>query len=446
MKITILGTGYVGLVTGACLAHSGHHVTCCDIDTAKIQRLNSGDIPFYEEGLGGLVSQGIDHGTLMFSATLEDAITDDTEAVFLAVSTPQASDGHADLRFVDTAVDQLIMYFRENPMARECVLVTKSTVSVGTTARLAARISEAGLRHVFVANNPEFLREGTAVSDFMSPDRIVVGCDSDLVRTKMKAIYRSFLESGVPFVSVGYADSELIKYASNTFLAAKVAFINELAVLAETVGANVYEVAHGMGLDPRIGASFLRPGPGYGGSCFPKDVSALAATARASAIPLGLVNAISESNDRHKVWVFEKITRVAETYLDPKGALMGRHITLLGVAFKANTDDIRDSVAIEMAYKLLAAGAVVTVCDPEAMPNARHILGDRVRYVADAEAALMNADMGVVLTEWPVFQRLDMARVGEAMKHPLIVDMRGLWSLAHMRELGFVYVPIGIAV
>ena len=468
-----MGTGYVGLVTGACLAHIGHHVTCCDVDSDKIQRLQAGDIPFYEAGLAALVRDGVSQQRLLFSDGLSEAVCGDTQIVFLAVPTPQSADGHADLRFIDGVVAQLIAYFEKHPRQRDCVMVTKSTVSVGTTERIAERIKAAGLPHVFVANNPEFLREGSAVSDFMNPDRIVIGCDSERVSRHMQAVYFSFLERGVPLISVGYAASELIKYASNTFLAAKVAFINEMAVLSEAVGANVQDIAKGMGLDPRIGGAFLSAGPGYGGSCFPKDVEALAAIGREYHVSLPLVASVSASNQGHKAWVFNKIIRIlgstgggpstdtsaalsaglmdqaAENKnifsAEPK-ILAGKKITVLGLAFKANTDDIRESVAIVVAQQLVDAGAQVTVFDPEAMANAQAVLGDTVVYAADAETALTHADVGVVLTEWPVFQSMDFGRVRDLMATPTLIDFRYLWDVAMMQSLGFAYFPVGTAV
>jgi UDPglucose 6-dehydrogenase len=456
VKITLLGTGYVGLVTGACLAHSGHQVTCCDVDLAKIQRLQAGDIPFYEVGLADLVRTCVVQQALRFSDRLADAVSEDTDTVFLAVPTPQSAQGHADLRFIDGAVSQLIAYFEQYPRQRDCVIVTKSTVSVGTTGRIAERIKAAGLPHVFVANNPEFLREGSAVSDFMTPDRIVIGCDAERVSRHMQVVYRPFLERGVPLIGVGYAASELIKYASNTFLAAKVAFINEMAVLSEAVGANVQDIAKGMGLDPRIGGAFLNAGPGYGGSCFPKDVEALAAIGREYSVSLPLVASVSASNQGHKAWVFKKIIRILGATgggapenknifsAEPK-ILAGKKITVLGVAFKANTDDIRESVAITVVQQLVDAGAHVTVFDPEAMANAQTVLGDTVTYAPDPVTALTHADVGVVMTEWAAFQTMDLGRVREVMATPTLIDMRYLWDIATMQSLGFTYFPIGTA-
>ena len=466
----------MGLVTGACLSHSGHQVTCCDVDLAKIQRLRMGDIPFYEMGLADLVRTCVFQQALRFSDRLADAVSEDTDTVFLAVPTPQSDQGHADLRFIDGTVSQLIAYFEQYPRQRDCVIVTKSTVSVGTTGRIAERIKAAGLPHVFVANNPEFLREGSAVSDFMNPDRIVIGCDSERVSRHMQAVYRTFLERGVPLIGVGYAASELIKYASNTFLAAKVAFINEMAVLSEAVGANVQDIAKGMGLDPRIGGAFLNAGPGYGGSCFPKDVEALAAIGREHHVSLPLVASVSASNHSHKAWVFDKIIRIlgapggGDLYMsshaqakktgatgggapenknifsaEPK-MLAGKKITVLGLAFKANTDDIRESVAVMVAQQLVAAGAHVTVFDPEAMANAQTVLGDTVTYAPDPVTALTHADVGVVLTEWTVFQSMDLGRVRDLMATPTLIDFRYLWDVAMMQSLGFAYFPVGTAV
>jgi UDPglucose 6-dehydrogenase len=334
--------------------------------------------------------------------------------------------------------------------------VTKSTVSVGTTGRIAERIKSAGLPHVFVANNPEFLREGSAVSDFMNPDRIVIGCDAERVSRHMQVVYRPFLERGVPLIGVGYAASELIKYASNTFLAAKVAFINEMAVLSEAVGANVQDIAKGMGLDPRIGGSFLSAGPGYGGSCFPKDVEALAAIGREHHVSLPLVASVSASNQGHKAWVFKKIIRILGTtgggspenkniFSGEPKILVGKKITVLGVAFKANTDDIRESVAVTVVQQLVDAGAHVTVFDPEAMANAQTVLGDTVTYAPDPVTALTHADVGVVMTEWAAFQTMDLGRVREVMATPTLIDMRYLWDIATMQSLGFTYFPIGTA-
>jgi len=454
VKITIMGTGYVGLVTGTCLSHSGHHVTCCDVDSAKVKRLQSGGIPFYESGLSSLVQQGVARQDLVFSDSLDEAISEDTEVVFLAVPTPQSAEGHADLRFIDAVVSQLIAYFEQHPRQTDCVIVTKSTVSVGTTARISERVKASGLRHVFVANNPEFLREGSAVSDFMNPDRIVIGCDSDHVAAHMQRVYQPFLARGVPLISVGYAASELIKYASNTFLAAKVVFINEMAVLSEAVGADVQDIAKGMGLDPRIGGAFLNAGPGYGGSCFPKDVEALAAIGRAHHVSLPLVASISGANHGHKAWVFNKIVTILspqapkneKSFSEKPQSLAGKNIAVLGLAFKANTDDIRESVALSVVEKLVAAGSVVTVFDPEAMPNSREILGDSVMYASDIETALTGADAGVVLTEWPLFQTMDLGRVRALMAVPTLIDMRYLWDVATMKALGFAYFPIGLGV
>jgi UDPglucose 6-dehydrogenase len=451
-----MGTGYVGLVTGACLASIGHEVTCYDVDVRKLDRLRAGDIPFYEAGLHDLVTASVSSGRLCFSHVMATAIWADTEAVFLALPTPQGADGRADLRIVDQVMAEILVHMGSKPRERDCVIVTKSTVSVGTTGRLAGLLRTAGLAGVVVANNPEFLREGSAVSDFMAPDRIVVGCDTDQARAQLQSVYQPFIDQCVPFMVVDFASSELIKYAANTFLAAKVAFINEMAVLSEAVGANIQEVSRGMGLDPRIGHSFLRPGPGYGGSCFPKDVAALAAIGRDYAVPLGLVSAVAASNHVHKTWVLNKITTVLTgpvgddperkkaVSAEPK-PLLGKNITVLGLAFKANTDDIRDSVAVSIAMSLVEAGASVTVFDPEAMANARGILGDTVRYAADAETSLADADVGVVLTEWASFQMLPLATIRDRMRYPVIVDMRGLWDSSVMKTLGFSYFSIGIA-
>ncbi|TAJ37156.1 MAG: UDP-glucose/GDP-mannose dehydrogenase family protein [Reyranella sp.] len=432
MRIAMIGSGYVGLVSGACFAQFGHDVMCVDKDADKIARLRKGEMPIYEPGLDKLVTDNMRAGRLDFSTNLADAVGN-ADAVFIAVGTPtRRGDGHADLSYVYAAAAEIAEAIRGYT-----VVVTKSTVPVGTGREVARIIREARPATDFdVASNPEFLREGAAIEDFMKPDRVVIGVESQRARDVMAAIYRPLNLIQTPMVFTNIETAEVTKYAGNAFLATKITFINEIADLCEKVGADVHDVARGIGLDGRIGRKFLHPGPGFGGSCFPKDTLALAYTAREADAPQTIVEQVIEVNNARK-------KRMAKKVIDfCGGSVAGLRICVLGVTFKANTDDMRDAPSLDIVPALMAAGAEIVAFDPEGMKEAARMLPG-VTFARTAYEAASDADVLVVITEWHEFRGLDPRRLKEAMRQPRIVDLRNIFNPDEMRGLGFAYEGIG---
>ncbi|MDE0726593.1 MAG: UDP-glucose/GDP-mannose dehydrogenase family protein [Alphaproteobacteria bacterium] len=432
MHVTMIGTGYVGLVSGACFSEFGHDVTCVDKDSAKIEALRAGEIPIFEPGLDKLVESNVAAGRLSFATDLRQPVAD-ADAVFIAVGTPsRRGDGHADLTYVFDAACEVAA-----ALDGYTVIVTKSTVPVGTGAEVFRVVSEARPDAEFdVASNPEFLREGAAISDFMRPDRVVVGAESDRARDVMRELYRSLFLNETPVMFTALQTAELIKYAANAFLATKITFINEIANLCELVDANVQDVARGIGLDGRIGAKFLHAGPGYGGSCFPKDTLALLRTAEDLNLPMEIVKATVAVNTLRKKDMAQKVVAACG------GSLEGKTVAVLGLTFKPNTDDMRDSPSLDIIPALLAAGAKIRAFDPEGMDEARKLLNG-IEYCADAYDTLPGADALAIVTEWNAFRALDMPRVKDLMKAPVLVDMRNIYDPGTMGELGFTYISIG---
>jgi UDPglucose 6-dehydrogenase len=438
MRIAMIGTGYVGLVSGACFSEFGVSVTCVDKDADKIARLQRGEVPIYEPGLDQLVAVNKAAGRLAFTTDLKAAL-DGAEAVFIAVGTPsRRGDGHADLSYVFAAAAEIAETLAELPADRT-VVVTKSTVPVGTGRRVEHILSlrlPAGSYDV--ASNPEFLREGSAIQDFMRPDRVVIGTDSEHARTVLRALYRPLylLETPVLFTTIETA--ELIKYAANAFLATKITFINQVADLCETVGADVQDVARGIGLDGRIGRKFLHAGPGFGGSCFPKDCSALVRTAEEAGRPLTMIERVLEINDSRKRHMADRIVMACG------GSVVGKTIAVLGLTFKPNTDDMRDSPSLAIVPALLEAGATVRAFDPEGMAEAKKLLPD-IEYCEDAYDTMIEADALVLLTEWNEFRALDLARIKQLLRQPVVIDLRNIYQPQEMTDAGFVYHSIGRA-
>jgi len=432
MNIAMIGTGYVGLVTGACFSEFGVTVTCVDKDEAKIARLMRGEMPIFEPGLDTLVANNVKAGRLRFTTDLKAAVKD-AKAVFIAVGTPsRRGDGHADLSYVFAAAEEI-----GRAIDGYTVVVTKSTVPVGTGRQVAERIRKVRPDADFdVVSNPEFLREGAAINDFMRPDRVVIGAESERAREVMKSLYRPLYLIETPIVFTSIETSELIKYAANTFLAAKITFINEIADLCEKVGADVHDVARGIGLDGRIGRKFLHPGPGYGGSCFPKDTLALVRTAQEAGAPLKIIETVVAVNDARKKAMAAKIVAACG------GSVKGKTIGVLGLTFKPNTDDMRDAASLEILPALQAAGARVQAFDPEGMHEARQMLRDVV-MCDDAYAAMKDADALVVLTEWNEFRALDLERAKKLLRRPVVVDLRNIYAPNEMVAAGFKYTGIG---
>jgi UDPglucose 6-dehydrogenase len=431
MRIAVVGTGYVGLVTGTCFANSGNTVTCLDINADKIARLNRGEIPIYEPGLEELVVRSAKAGRLLFTTDTAAAIRA-AQVVFLAVGTPPSADGSADLSSLWKVVDSIAPH-----LDPEAVVVTKSTVPVGTCAGIEARLKERTGRDCRVASNPEFLKEGAAIEDFQKPDRVVVGVRCDAVGEILRSLYKPFLRTEHPFLVMSPESSEMTKYVANSLLATKISFINEVANLCERMEADIDDVRRGIGHDKRIGFAFLFPGVGYGGSCFPKDVQALAAMARDKGVAHRILTAVHETNLAQKQVLGEKI--VAHF----GGQLAGRRIAVWGLAFKPRTDDVRDAPALDLLDQLLAGGAQVTVYDPEAMAHVRAIHGDRLVYAAGAMEALDGAECLAIVTEWGDFRHPDFAEMIRRMRSPTIFDGRNLYVPAEMRSRGFVYHSIG---
>jgi len=430
----MIGTGYVGLVSGACFADFGHAVTCIDKDASKIELLQSGGIPIFEPGLENLVAQNVKAGRLQFTTDGAEAVKT-ADAVFIAVGTPsRRGDGHADLSYVYAVAEEVAAL-----LEGFTVIVTKSTVPVGTGDEIERIIRAKRPDAQFaVVSNPEFLREGAAIEDFKHPDRVVVGLDDDRARAAMMELYRPLFLNETPILFTSRRTSELIKYAANAFLALKITFINEMADLCEAVGADVQQVARGIGLDKRIGGKFLNAGPGYGGSCFPKDTLALVRTARDAGSPARLIETTVEINDARKKAMAIKVSAVAN------GDLTGKVVGVLGLTFKPNTDDMRDAPALDIIPALQAAGAVVQAYDPEGMTEASHMLPS-VAFKDDAYAAAEGTDVLVIITEWDQFRALDLDRVKSVMRTPTLVDLRNIYNPADVRGRGFKYASIGRA-
>ena len=434
MKIAMVGSGYVGLVSGACFADFGHEVVCIDKDQGKIDRLHAGVMPIYEPGLEALVEGNVKGGRLSFTTSLAEGIKG-ADAIFIAVGTPsRRGDGHADLTFVYAVAQEV----GEN-LANDAVVVTKSTVPVGTGDEVERIIAETGTTHrVSVVSNPEFLREGAAIGDFKRPDRIVIGAEDDFGREVMREVYRPLYLNESPILFTSRRTSELIKYAANAFLATKITFINEMADLCEKVGANVQDVSRGIGMDNRIGSKFLHAGPGYGGSCFPKDTLALLKTAEDYDSPTRIVEAVVLVNDSRKRAMGRKVVDA----LGGVEAARGKKAALLGLTFKPNTDDMRDSPSIAVAQTLMDAGVDVAAYDPEGMEQARPLLPD-VIMCDDPYAAITGADVVVIVTEWDAFRALDLKRIKELANAPVMVDLRNVYKPEDMRAAGFTYVSVG---
>jgi UDPglucose 6-dehydrogenase len=432
MRIAMIGTGYVGLVSGACFADFGHHVTCVDKDSAKIDALHRGEIPIFEPGLDALVGTNVKSGRLGLSLDLCEAVST-ADAVFIAVGTPsRRGDGHADLSYVHAAAREIAASLRDFT-----VVITKSTVPVGTGDEVERIIKEANPdADVTVASNPEFLREGAAIRDFKHPDRIVVGTDDERARKVISEIYRPLYLNQAPIMYTGRRTAELIKYAANAFLATKITFINEIADLAERTGADVQDVARGIGLDNRIGAKFLHAGPGFGGSCFPKDTRALVKTGQDHEAPLRIVEAVLLVNESRKRAMARKVQAALG------GSLRGKTVGVLGLTFKPNTDDMREAPSIPLITALQDLGATVQAYDPVGMEQAKLELPD-ITYCEDPYACAANADALVIVTEWEQFRALDLPRIRETMKQPVMVDLRNVYRPEEMEKAGFVYESVG---
>ncbi len=432
MKIAMIGAGYVGLVSGACFSEFGIEVCIVDTDLAKVEALRKGVIPIFEPGLDALVADNVRDGRLTFTTSTEEAV-DGADAVFIAVGTPsRRGDGHADLTYVFAAAEQVA-----KALKAPAVIVTKSTVPVGTGRKVQAIVKAARPDlQIDVASNPEFLREGSAIGDFMRPDRVVIGTDSERAQAVLKRLYRPLFLIETPILFTGLETAELTKYAGNAFLAMKITFINEIADLCEKTGADVHDVARGIGLDGRIGRKFLHPGPGYGGSCFPKDTLALTKTGQDFGVPIRLVETTVAVNDARKKAMAGRVAAAA-------GGLKGKTVAVLGLTFKPNTDDMRDSPALDIVPALLEAGASVRAYDPEGMKAAKPLLPDAVQYCKDALDTAAGADVLVVITEWNEFRALSPARLAATMKGKVVVDLRNIFDPVAIREAGFAYTSIG---
>ena len=431
MKLAVVGTGYVGLVTGTCFAETGNDVTCIDINEKKIQQLEKGILPIFEPGLDLLFERNINEGRLKFTTNLKEAITG-AEIIFLALPTPPGEDGSADLSYILNCSAQI------GPLLKDyAVIVDKSTVPVGTAERVRKAIAKTTSVPFDVVSNPEFLREGVAVDDFMKPDRVVIGTSSKRAKEVMEKLYNPFVRQGNPLIFMDEKSAELTKYAANAFLAMKISFMNEMANLSEIVGANIDKVRIGIGTDNRIGKRFLFPGIGYGGSCFPKDVLALAKTAEENNYDFKILKAVMTVNEAQKTILMPKI----KNHFD--GNLKGKHFAMWGLAFKPNTDDIREAPALYMIEELLEAGATITAYDPEAMENVEAKVGNKIKFADNAYDALHGADALIVVTEWSEFRSPDFKKIENYMNDKVVFDGRNLFEPEQMKELGFHYESIG---
>ncbi|NUR34802.1 MAG: UDP-glucose/GDP-mannose dehydrogenase family protein [Gemmatimonadaceae bacterium] len=430
MNITVVGTGYVGLVVGACLAETGNAVTCADVDAGKIDGLKQNVLPIYEPGLDDYVERNQKQQRLVFTTDIPAAVQS-ADVVFIAVGTPPDEDGSADLRHVLAVAEQIGRHMR-----RELVIVTKSTVPVGTAAKVAECVGQHARFPFHMCSNPEFLKEGAAIEDFMRPDRVVIGVDSDHARSVMAELYAPFVRTGKPIIFMDIPSAEMTKYAANAMLATRISFMNEIAALCERVGADVDNVRKGIGSDGRIGPAFLFPGPGYGGSCFPKDVKALVRTAEECDVPLRVLGAVEAANDVQKHRLFEKLTALL-------GSVKGKRIAVWGLSFKPNTDDMREAPSLVLIERLLAAGAEVVAHDPVAMHETERRIGRTIEYAENGYAALDGADALVVVTDWNEYRHPDFRRIKQHLKRPVVVDGRNLYDARKMRALGFTYDSIG---
>lgn len=431
MKIAVVGTGYVGLVTGTCFAETGNHVTCIDINEEKVQKLKNGEVPIFEPELDLLFERNVKQGRLSFTTSLEQGV-EGAKVIFLALPTPPGEDGSADLKYVLAVASQLGKILKEYT-----VVVNKSTVPVGTAEKVRQAIAQHAAVEFDVVSNPEFLREGVAVQDFLKPERVVVGTQSERAKKIMEELYLPFIRQGNPVIFMDERSAELTKYAANAFLATKISFMNEIANLCEKVGADVDMVRKGIGTDSRIGKQFLYAGIGYGGSCFPKDVQALHFTSKEYEYNFGILNAVMEVNALQRQYFFNKI---AAHY---QGGLQGKTVAVWGLAFKPNTDDIREAPALYLIDELLAAGATVRAYDPEAIAHVERIYGNKVFFASDEYDALNGADFLVIVTEWNAFRSPDFDRIKSLLKEPVIFDGRNVFNLDTMKELGFSYQSIG---
>jgi UDPglucose 6-dehydrogenase len=433
MKIAVVGTGYVGLVTGTCFAETGNKVTCVDIDASKVAKLASGEITIYEPGLEKLFLRNLGEGRLQFTTNLAEGI-EGASIIFLALPTPPGADGHADLKYILNVADDL-----GHLLKGYTVIVDKSTVPVGTAAKVRTAIAKNYTGEFDVVSNPEFLREGVAVDDFMKPDRVVIGASSDRAKKQMGDLFAPFVRQGNPVIYMDEASAELTKYAANSFLATKISFMNEIAQLCERMGADVDMVRKGIGSDDRIGKRFLFSGIGYGGSCFPKDVQALIQSSAAQGYDFKILNAVERVNEKQKM----HLVKVIEKHFN--GTVAGKHFALWGLAFKPNTDDIREAPALTLIEALLEKGATITAFDPEAVGHVKQTLGDTIGYAANQYAALENADALIIATEWSVFRTPDFEEIEKKLPAKLIFDGRNLFELEAMKALGFTYYSIGRA-
>ncbi|MEI7472859.1 MAG: UDP-glucose/GDP-mannose dehydrogenase family protein [Chitinophagaceae bacterium] len=435
MKIAVVGTGYVGLVTGTCFAETGNNVICVDIDTSKVEKLSSGVITIYEPGLEKLFLRNKKEGRLQFTTSLSEGVKD-AQIIFLALPTPPGEDGSADLKYILGVAKDLGSIIKSDDYK---IIIDKSTVPVGTADKVKAALLGAGAdeKSFAVVSNPEFLREGVAVDDFMKPDRVVIGTESEKAKKILLDLYAPFVRQGNPIIFMDEKSAELTKYAANSFLATKITFMNEIAQLCEKLGADVDMVRKGIGSDERIGKRFLFPGIGYGGSCFPKDVQALAKSASEVSYDFRILDAVMEVNEKQKLHLVPKI----KAYF--KGNLKGKKIALWGLAFKPNTDDIREAPALYIIKALLAEGAVIAAFDPEAMPNVKALLGDTIEFAQHQYDALQNADALVIATEWSEFRTPDFGKIEKMLNNKVIFDGRNLFDLQQMNDLGFYYESVG---
>lgn len=440
MKIAVVGTGYVGLVTGTCFAETGNDVICVDIDVNKVAKMKSGEVPIYEPGLEVLFERNIKEGRLKFTSDLHEAVKE-AKLVFLCLPTPQGGDGAADLQYVLGVADDLGKYFKENPDLGFKVIINKSTVPVGTSDKVREAIKKHAAEYDFdVASNPEFLREGVAVEDFMKPERVIIGTRDDRSKELLEHLYEPFVRSGNPIYFMDEKSSELTKYAANSFLATKISFMNEIANLCELTGAQVDKVRIGVGSDSRIGKRFLFPGVGYGGSCFPKDVVALVNTANENKYDFKILKSVIDVNKNQIIHFFNKLDEHFS------GKISGKHFALWGLAFKPNTDDVREAPALKLIEKLIDGGATVSAYDPEAVETTKAVIGDKIEYSTSPYESLKNADALLIVTEWNVFRNPDFEKIKSMLKYPLIFDGRNLYDLDVMEEAGFTYYSIGRSV
>jgi UDPglucose 6-dehydrogenase len=431
MKIAVVGTGYVGLVTGTCFAETGNHVTCIDINEEKVKQMQAGIIPIYEPGLEDLFKRNTEEGRLDFTTSLQEGISG-AKVIFLALPTPPGADGSADLKYILQVANDL------GPLLSEyAVIIDKSTVPVGTSEKVHSAIAKNAKVDFDVVSNPEFLREGVAVEDFMKPDRVVIGTQSERAKDLMSRLYAPLVRQGNPIIFMDERSAELTKYAANAFLATKITFMNEIANLCELVGANVDEVRKGIGTDSRIGKRFLFAGIGYGGSCFPKDVQALAKTSAENDYEFKILDSVMKVNENQKT---KLIPHLAKHF---KGDLAGKKIAMWGLAFKPYTDDIREAPSLYNIDALLELGASVSAYDPEAMNHVRNLLGDKITFTKNPYEALEDADALLIVTEWPQFRTPDFERMNSLLKNKVIFDGRNLYELSQMQELGYTYYSIG---